>query len=270
MEIRIKEATFFYKNAFVSYSDQGKGNTVVLLHGFLENKNMWDFFVSTLVLKNRIITIDLLGHGKTECIGYVHQMEEMATSVYFLLKSLKIKKTAIIGHSMGGYVGLAFMDLYSNSTQKLLLLNSTYKKDSSERILNRNRAIEAVKTNKDLFIKIAIQNLFNSNTAPFFEKEIASIIKEALGTSIQGIIAAIEGMKARKDYTALVSESKIPIWIILGKNDPVLPYKDMYLSSELSGISVKTLADGHMSHVENRDDLINLLIDFLNPSLKRI
>ncbi|MDO8316153.1 MAG: alpha/beta hydrolase, partial [Flavobacterium sp.] len=52
-----------FKNTNISYSDTGKGTAIVLLHGFLENKGMWDFYIPEFAKKNRVITIDLLGHG---------------------------------------------------------------------------------------------------------------------------------------------------------------------------------------------------------------
>ena len=67
-----------YKNTVISYSDIGTGTTVVLLHGFLENKTMWKDLAPILAKKNRVISIDLLGHGQSECLGYVHSMEENA------------------------------------------------------------------------------------------------------------------------------------------------------------------------------------------------
>ncbi|MFM7896475.1 MAG: alpha/beta fold hydrolase, partial [Flavobacterium sp.] len=80
-----------FKNTKISYTDQGKGTAVVLLHGFLENQSMWKAFIPELVKKHRIITIDLLGHGETECLGYVHTMEDQADMVHHVLHELKIR-----------------------------------------------------------------------------------------------------------------------------------------------------------------------------------
>ena len=139
--------SILYKNTAISYSDTGKGTAVVLLHGFLENKKMWDDYIPVLSQKNRVITIDLLGHGDSECLGYIHSMEENAQVVRSVLTHLRIRKAVFIGHSMGGYVALAFADLYPNSIKGLVLLNSTAKADSAERKKNRDRAIVAVKQN---------------------------------------------------------------------------------------------------------------------------
>ena len=122
-----------FKNTKISYTDQGKGTAVVLLHGFLENQSMWKAFIPELVKKHRIITIDLLGHGETECLGYVHTMEDQADMVHHVLHELKIRKAVLIGHSMGGYVALAFAELYPDNVKGIVLQNSTSRADSEER-----------------------------------------------------------------------------------------------------------------------------------------
>ena len=129
-----------YKKAKINFTDVGKGTAVVLLHGYLENLSMWDCFISELSKKNRIVSIDLLGHGQSDCLGYVHSMEDQAEMVSEDLSHLKIKKAVLIGHSMGGYVALAFAELYSDHMKGLVLMNSTSRADSDEKKHNRNRA----------------------------------------------------------------------------------------------------------------------------------
>ena len=104
----------FHKNTKVCFSDIGKGSAVVLLHGFLENSAMWDAIASKLSKKYRVVCIDLLGHGQTENHGYIHAMEDQATMVKAVLNSLKLRKYILVGHSMGGYVGLSFAKLFPN------------------------------------------------------------------------------------------------------------------------------------------------------------
>jgi pimeloyl-ACP methyl ester carboxylesterase len=70
------------------------------LHGFLENQKCGTSTLQ-LLLKNRVITIDLLGHGETECLGYVHSMEDNAEAVQAVLAELRIRKAILVGHSMG-------------------------------------------------------------------------------------------------------------------------------------------------------------------------
>jgi len=255
--------TTLYKNTKISYSDYGNGTAVVLLHGFLENKEMWKAFLPELSKKNRIITIDLLGHGKTECLGYIHSMEDQADIVHAVLHDLKIRKAIFVGHSMGGYVALAFAELYPNYMKGLVLLNSTSKADSHERKINRNRAIKAVKQNYETFVRISIANLFSEDNRERLANEIENVKLEALKTPLQGIVAALEGMKIRKDREVILHFAPFPILLILGKNDGVLIYEDNLEQIEGTKVQLVTFEDGHMSHIENEKELMKVLLDYL-------
>ena len=89
-----------YKNASIFYTDTGKGTTIVLLHGFLENASMWNEIASELSKRNRVVTIDLLGHGSSDCLGYVHSMELFAEALEAVLKQLRIRRCILVGHSL--------------------------------------------------------------------------------------------------------------------------------------------------------------------------
>lgn len=251
-----------YKNTKISYSDNGKGNTIVLLHGFLENKKMWTEYVELFSKTHRVITIDLLGHGESDSFGYVHEMEENANAVNEVLKFLKIEKAIILGHSMGGYVGLAFAELYPKKIQKLVLQNSTSKEDSEEKKTNRTRAIKAVKQNYISFVSLAIANLFSENNRIRLAEEIEKVKTEALKTPLQGIVASLEGMKIRKDREWLLQENRFPVLLILGKKDPVLNYEESLAQIEDTTAELVSFEDGHMSHIENKEELKNILINF--------
>lgn len=252
-----------YKNTKISYTDDGKGTAVVLLHGFLENKAMWDKYVTSFSKSHRVITIDLLGHGETECLGYVHAMEDQADMVYAVLIYLRLRKVVLVGHSMGGYVGLAFAELYPDYVKGMVLLNSTARADSDERKTNRDRAIVCVKQDYTNFVRMSIANLFSKDNRERLEKEIEKVKKEALKTPLQGIVAALEGMKIRKDREVLLHFAPYPIQLVLGKKDPVLPYEETINQIEGTKVELTTFPDGHMSHIENEKELKKTLVDFL-------
>lgn len=253
---------FLYKNTPIYYSDTGSGNAIVLLHGFLENSKMWNFYIPDFSIKNRIIAIDLLGHGQSECLGYIHSMENQADMVFALLNNLKIKKAVFVGHSMGGYVALAFAEMYPVNIGSLVLLNSTSFEDNHERKINRNRAIKAVKLNYINFVRMSISNLFSEENREILEDEIESVKLEALKTTLQGIVAAQEGMKIRKDRTRFLQSALFPILLVLGKKDPVLNYQENKKLIENTAIQLVAFPDGHMSHIENKEDLKLILLDF--------
>jgi len=251
-----------HKNIRISYTDSGKGTALVLLHGFLENSTMWDYFMADFCKKYRIITIDLLGHGNTEPLGYVHSMEDNADVVHAVLSELKIRKVVLVGHSMGGYVALAFAELYADNVKGIVLLNSTSRADSDERKTNRDRAIKAVKQNYTNFVRLSIANLFSENNRERLAQEIENVKIEALKTPLQGIVASLEGMKIRKDREVILHFAQYPMLLVLGKNDPVLNYEESVEQIEGTAVKLLTFPDGHMSLIENREELKQSLLAF--------
>ena len=252
-----------YKNTKISFSDEGKGTVIVLLHGFLENSSMWSKVAKELSKTNRVICIDLLGHGKTGCLGYIHTMELMAETVAAVLNYLKVRKSILIGHSMGGYVALAFAEKHPDNMKGLCLMNSTTRADNAERIMLRNRAIEAVKTNYKSLVRMSIANLFRPKNRLIFKEEIKIIKKEALQTPLQGYISAQEGMKIRNDREVLLHFSPYKKMLILGKKDPVIEYESVINQVRNTEVEVVEFPDGHMSHIENKNELIIALKRFV-------
>jgi pimeloyl-ACP methyl ester carboxylesterase len=223
---------------------------------------MWNHFIPELTQRNRVITIDLLGHGATECLGYVHTMEDNADVVHAVLSELRIRKAIFVGHSMGGYVALAFAELYPDTIKGLVLLNSTARADSEERKKNRDRAIKAVKQSFVNFISLSIANLFSENNRERLAATIENVKKEALQTPLQGIVASLEGMKIRQDREVLLHLTPFPKLLILGEKDPVLNYDETKEQIENTAVQLITFPDGHMSHLENQDELLAVLLSF--------
>lgn len=255
--------TLQYKGINIFYTDTGKGNTVVLLHGFLENTTMWDAFIPKLSENNRIICIDLLGHGQTGCLGYIHTMELMAEVVKAVLDNLQIGMVTLIGHSMGGYVALAFAEKHPNQIKGLCLMNSTALPDTDEKKINRNRAIEAVKQNHKTFVRIAVNNLFRPKNRVAFADAIKNVVTEALKTPLQGIIAALEGMKIRADRTHILKANNHKSMLIVSKKDPVLDYTTLITQAKNNNVTLVEFPDGHMSHIENKSEFLLQIMQFI-------
>ena len=252
-----------HKGTPIFYTDNGEGQPIVLLHGFLENSSIWNPFVPALKKKNRVICIDLLGHGKSGCLGYIHTMEQMAEAVKAILKHLRIQHSYVLGHSMGGYVALAFADKYQNEVRGLCLINSTASADTEEKQKNRDRAILAVKENHRTFIRIAISNLFSLKNRSVFSKEINALSLDAQKTPLQGIIAALEGMKIRKNRGDVFKNGSFNKMLILGKEDPVLDYKPLVDQAKNTDVEIALFSDGHMSYIENKEELLQKIMRFI-------
>ena len=259
----IKQAK--YKNEIVTYSDTGKGRVVVLLHGFLGSHAIWESCIKNLSKSYRVIAIDLPGHGGTACFGYAHSMDLMAKCVKSVLDGLKLKRFVIIGHSMGGYVGLAFADLFPDHLRGLCLFHSTAYADTEEKKRDRLRAIKLVKQSKSVYTKTTIKNLFASKNLKYLNDEIAFAYHIAKQTSQRGIIAALHGMRDRPARDLLLGWLQYPMMMVIGELDNVVPYQQ--LLTQLEMIRDKNVLylehDGHFGFLESPRQSIKALRKYL-------
>jgi len=251
-----------HKGVPIFYEDAGKGSVVVLLHGFLENSTMWKEIVPELSKSHRVISIDLLGHGKTECLGYVHSMDLMAEVVHAVLKSLRLRKVILIGHSMGGYVSLAFAENYPKMMKGLCLMNSTSFADDEERKKLRARANKMVQNNFESMVRMSFINLFGEESKTKYKTEMELALQEALKTPVQGYIACQEGMRIRPNREAILKTDAFKTRYIIGKDDPILKVESIVKEAKKVNSDHLILEGGHMSHIENKEALTKALKAF--------
>ena len=230
----------------------GKGPVLVFLHGFLESGEVWKNFARRLSDAFRIITIDLPGHGFSESHGPAISMDEMAEAVRHVLKSLKVTNCVMVGHSMGGYVTLAFAEKYPRLLKGFILFHSQAGADNDEARNNRDRTIALVQKDHQGFIKNFIPGLFDPDNVQKFGKEIEDLKDLAQETNKEVIIASLEGMKNRPDRQHVLLHSKVPVLFIIGKNDKRIPMEVIIPQTLLPEHSEMLLLDhvGHMGFIE--------------------
>ncbi len=250
-----------FKGIDVYFSDQGKGAAVVLLHGFLESSWMWEAMIPEMLRSNRVVCIDLLGHGQSDCVGYVHSMDEMAEAVEAVFKHLKLRRVDVIGHSMGGYVALALAERNPDSIRSLVLYQSTARADSDEKKLDRDRVIEAVKVNAKSFVRKSIPMLFRPIHRQKFKQKISELKSKAEQTSTRGIIAALAGMRDRPNRELLLKFPPYPVHIIAGDKDPRIPYQESCELAEISEyVALHSIeGSGHMSYIEKPEETMQVI-----------
>lgn len=229
---------------------QGSGPALLLLHGFLESSTMWTEIVQAFYKTHTVITLDFPGHGKSDVVAPEHTMEFFAEITNGLLEHLKIANCTVLGHSMGGYVAMALVELFPQRVEKLILLNSTPAEDSPKRKANRERALQLVPKTRNAFVSMAITNLFAETARTKFESEIEQLKAEALQMTTQGITAAIKGMKDRKDRTAVLKEFSKPKYLLCGTQDPILPLQECINIAKDTDSELFKLDGGHMSYIE--------------------
>lgn len=224
---------------------------MVLLHGFLESSKMWDPLLSELSENRQVITIDLPGLGESGVIAETHSMEVMAEVVDAILKHLKISSATFIGHSMGGYVTMAYAEMYPDKVEKIVLLNSTSIADSEEKKETRNRALKIIDRSPNAYISMAIVNWAGENSREKFSKEIEISKNLAYTFPVKGIKAALKGMRDRKDRTEVLKAFPREKYMFLAEDDPIILVQDSLKLAKKCGVKTKVVDGGHLSVIEN-------------------
>jgi pimeloyl-ACP methyl ester carboxylesterase len=188
-------------------------------------------------------------------------MTDMASAVFNYLQDRKIENPFVLGHSMGGYVGL---ELLRQMPVELTLIHSNFWEDPESKKLDRNRVIEIVKTNKSLFLNESIPHLFAPENRITNQTEIQKLIQQATKIPVNEICAATAGLRDRKSSYDLMEAANISL--IHGNQDPVIP--NGILNAALQKLTKKPKVFeiencGHMAFIEQPQHLINHLTSIL-------
>lgn len=246
----------------VFYTDEGKGFPVVLLHGFCETHEVWNRFSKSLSTDFRVISVDLPGFGSSKILPEGFSIADAASQVIALLNELKISKSIVIGHSLGGYVTLAMVKQKTELFAGFGLFHSTAYADSEERKASRNKVIEFVyKNGVAAFIETFIPPLFHDKSNP----DIPFAVKMALKTPQETLIGYAKAMRDRPDLTSVIRDFKNPILFIAGEKDTVIPTdaveKQAKMAAKPQLSIVKNAA--HMGMFEKEAETVNLTREFL-------
>ncbi len=254
-----------FEKSWIHYNCSGKGPAVVLLHGFSESLKIWYHFANELSKNHKIITIDLPGHGESDCVGVVHDMKMIADIVKAVLDELKINKCVMIGHSMGGYAELAFAEKFPDMLLGLGLFHSTAYADTPEVKINRERTVEIVRNDHYDFFLNFIPDLFAQENKDLYCIQIEELIEDSKKISKQAIIASLEGMKIREDKTHVLQELDIPYLFIAGKQDIRVPYQKILEQAAMPKDSTLVLLDGvgHMGYIEAKARTLSAVRSFI-------
>jgi len=204
----------------IRFRDVGKGPVVVLLHGYLESLKVWNGIVDELRDDFRIIVPDLPGQGRSVISKDVQTMDSMANGVKLLLNHLGIEKCMMVGHSMGGYVALAFLELFPEMLRGVSLFHSSPFADTEEKKQNRDLEIELLRSGKKAQIcDVHMPKVFATENVEKYRKKIDKLKERAQRTPEEYIVAVLEGMKVRPDRTEVLKNTKLPVQYIIGAKD---------------------------------------------------
>jgi len=264
-------ASIQFQGKKIYYRMEGKGNPLMLLHGFAENGNLWNRQIESLRENNLLIVPDLPGSGSSEMLEGNISIEDYAEVLKALADEVILNKNfdsfCMIGHSMGGYITLAFAEKYPQLLNSFGLFHSSAYRDSEEKVAVRKKGIEFIRKNgTEAFLKTSVPNLFSEETKKEKPELITELFDIGKNISQEALIQYYEAMIKRPDRTEVLRDFEKPVLLIAGKNDTAVP-----LQASLEQMRMPPVSDvhvlphsGHMGMWEE----VNLSNSFLNNFLK--
>lgn len=248
-----------YNNVTIHYYIEGNGLPLIFVHGFGEDATVWDEQKEFLKQYCKIIIPDLPGSGKS--IFKASAPEQKAGTIEFYAECIhaianeeNILQCIMLGHSMGGYITLAFAEQYANRLKGFGLVHSTAFADSDEKKKNRKKGIELIgEYGSAAFIKNTTPNLFAQKFKTEQPAKIEELIAKGKDFSAMALQQYYTAMMNRPDRTSVLQNSEVPVLFILGTEDVAAPLTDVLQQVKLPEIAYIHIFEnaGHMGMWEN-------------------
>jgi len=254
----------------IAYCEQGEKRdrdepVMLLLHGYCGSSSYWKEVLPHLSKHGRVIVPDLRGHGASTAPKQdVYDMNDYADDVAMLMDALGESQAILIGHSLGGYVTLAAAERYPDKLRAYGLVHSTALPDGEEAKANRDKAAAAI---REQGIAAFVEGLVPKLFAPGHVATMADQVEQAKaigrGTAPEAAIATAMGMKQRPDRSRVLREAVLPVLLVAGQEDGVVP-PERTLSGEAGPAASRVLLEGcgHMSMLERPERLAAELAAF--------
>lgn len=250
----------------LAYSDSGNGKAIVLLHGFCENKRIWQTIENALKDNYRIFCFDFPGFGESDLFLNDFSMESLADEVARVLHSLDIDSCIMIGHSMGGYVTLAFAEKYPELLTAFGLFQSTAYADSEQRKINRDKTLLFIeKFGVQQFADSFVQQLFYPKNRSHLTEEIHLLKQMTVNSRMEAIVGCTLAMRNRIDRTHVLKQATVPILLVQGKEDQTLPIDNFYAQVDMCKQPIThILAEtGHVAMIERPFESVKIVETFI-------
>ncbi|MEI2756498.1 MAG: alpha/beta hydrolase [Chitinophagaceae bacterium] len=260
----MEKQIFYYQNK-IHYRVIGSGTAVLLVHGFGEDGLLWDEMVAALSDKFQFIAPDLPGSGKSDAIEDM-TMEGLAEILEAIIQNENINKAVVIGHSMGGYISLAYAEKYIHRIQAFGLFHSTAFADSDEKKAVRQKGIEFIRQHGAFeFIKATTPNLFSQHFKDHAPEVVEKFIGQQHNFKSENLVSYYKAMMNRPDRTSVLKAADFPVLFIMGKYDSAAPLNDMLQQCHLPQKSYIHILQNtsHLGMIEEKEKCVVILDRFL-------
>ncbi|WP_026694863.1 alpha/beta fold hydrolase [Peribacillus kribbensis] len=250
-----------------SYIKEGQGDVLLFIHGFCGSADYWNYLIPYLKDDYTVICMDLRGHGDSGLEAGSFEIEDLARDLYSFLSAEGLDDIYLFGHSLGGYVALAFAELFPAKLQGFSLIHSTAFPDSEEAKEARMDNIALVEERGvEALVNKLIPNLFAKETLAA-EKEKVNEMKEiGYGTSLDGVNGALRAMAGRPDRNRVLRDTPKPVLLVAGDRDRLISQEKVF-SAQGSHITTRILQKaGHMGMVEYPKELSRIIKEWVRLS----
>ncbi|MEO7394507.1 MAG: alpha/beta hydrolase, partial [Chitinophagaceae bacterium] len=258
-----------FQNKKIFYRVEGGGKTVILIHGFAEDGSIWNYQADKLKKKFRLIIPDLPGSGKSELLEGEISISDYADAVKAIVDA-EIKTAGntftILGHSMGGYISLAFAEKYAELLNGLGLFHSSCFADDDLKKEARNRGIVFIQKNgPEAFLKNTIPNLFSQKTKQEAPALVEKLIELSRNFTSKALIQYYEAMMKRPDSSQILRSFAKPVLFIQGLHDTAVPLQAGLEQSHIPSISYFKILkkSGHMGMWEEENSATRYIDEFI-------
>lgn len=254
----------------LSYHVYGNGVPVILIHGFVETYSIWKNQTEYLSNHCKLIIPDLPGSGESllpETLEKKLTIEELAESIFSIIKNENIEKCIMLGHSMGGYITLAFADKYPEKLKAFGFVQSTAYADSEEKKQIRIKAINLMETHGSyVFLKTSTPGLFADEFKVAHNDVVDELIESGKSFKTKNLQQYYYAMMQRPQRTSVLKNNKLPVLFVIGEEDIAAPLQDVLKQVYLSDIAYIYILEktGHMSMLEAPEKLNRILENFVN------
>jgi pimeloyl-ACP methyl ester carboxylesterase len=255
-----------FRGRRLEYEIRGEGLPVMLVHGFTEDRRIWDPLLTGMENKYRWILPDLPGSGQSEFNDALTTLKDFAEALYALTEQENIRELVLIGHSMGGYISLAFAEKYPDSLLSLGLFHSTSYADSTEKKETRDKNISFIQNNgAEPFVTQSLPGLYSGGFAAENPQEIQKQILRYANFRAESLVLYLTAMKQRPATTGVLRSFTRPILFIMGEEDKAVPLKDALEQCHLPRISYIHILThtAHMGMIESTNQCHSIIDRFL-------
>ncbi|RAJ95620.1 pimeloyl-ACP methyl ester carboxylesterase [Larkinella arboricola] len=235
---------------------------IVLIHGHGVNASIWDAVYDNLSADFSIIKSNFSEHTKHESI------DAYAEEVFSQLQTSQIQSCVLVGHSMGGYIALAFAEQHPELVQGLVLINSTAFADDEAKKQSRQKAVETMEASgSGAFIEQTVPKMFGESYSRNQPEVVKKQVEQFSALPAEALIAGVKAMASRPDRTHVLKEASFPVLLIAGREDQIIPFaksQELFEAAPQAKTVVLEKA-GHLGMIESPDEVIRAIREFVGP-----